>query len=79
MQLRGDRIQKDTRCVVERCGDGKHDNLPMSESPTKSDCRMAQPESSGLRRQSRRLSGAGFTRPVKAPYEAQDFLCEEEK
>ena len=51
----------------------------MSESPTKNDCRMAQSESSGLGRQSKRLSGAGFTRPAKAPYKAQDFLREEEK
>ena len=51
----------------------------MSESPTKNDCRMAQSESFGLRRQSKRLSGARFTRCAKAPYKAQDFLREEEK
>ena len=79
MQLREGRIQEDTIRVMKICYDGKHDSLPMSESPTKSDCCMAQSESSGLRRQSRRLSGAGFTRPAKAPYKAQDFLHEEEK
>ena len=79
MQLREGRVQKDTRCVMKRCGDGKRDSLPILESPTKSDCRMAQSESSKLRRQSRRLSGAGFTRPTKALYQAQDCLWKEEK
>ena len=78
MQLRGDRIQKDTRCVVEEYGDGKRDSLPMSASPTKNSHRMAQSESPGLRRQSRRLSGAGFTSLAKDPYQEQDFLREEE-
>ena len=48
MQLREDRVQEDTRCVMKRCSDGKCDSLPILESSTKSDCRMAQSESSGL-------------------------------
>ena len=79
MQLREGRVREDTRCVVKRCCDGKRGSLPMPKSPTKNECRMAQSESSGLQRQSRRLSGAGFTRPAKAPYKAQGFLRKEEK
>ena len=78
MQLREGHIQEDTRRVVERRCDGKQDSLPMSESPTRNDHRMAQSKSSGLRRQSRRLSGAGSTRPTRDPYQAQDFLRKEE-
>ena len=41
MQLRKGRVREDTRCVVERCYDGKRDSLPMSELPTKDNCHMA--------------------------------------
>ena len=78
MQLREGHIQEDTRRVVERNCDGKKDSLLMSESPTRNDHRMAQSKSSRLKRQSRRLSGAGSTRPARDPYQAQDFLRKEE-
>ena len=79
MQLREGLVQEDTRCVVKRCCDGKRGSLPMTKSPTKNECRMAQLESTGPRRQLRRLSCTGFTRLAKASYKAQGFLREEEK
>ena len=79
MQLREGCVREETMCVVKRCCDGKRGSLPMPKSPTKNECRLAQSESTGLRRQSRRLSCAGFTRPAKAPYKAQCFFREEEK
>ena len=79
MQLREDRVREDTRCVVEKYGDGKRESLPMPGSPTENNHRMAHSESPGLWRQSKRLSSAGFSRPAGAPYKAQGFLREEEK
>ncbi|XP_031736960.1 uncharacterized protein LOC116402112 [Cucumis sativus] len=78
MQLRENCVREDTRCVVEKYGDGKRESLPMPGSPTENNHRMAQSESPRLWRQSKRLSSAGFARPAGAPYKAQGFLREEE-